>query len=47
LLPSLLFMTFVLISEIWHFAYRLQTFLAIRIIRGLEGDYSISPRHKT
>src|SRR5262245_8341675 len=44
LLSSLLFMIFVLVSEIWHFAYRLQTSLAIRIIRGLEEDYSIAPR---
>src|SRR5215510_2648780 len=47
LIPSLMFLIFVLVSEIWYFAYRLYTFLAIRIIRGLEEDYSIAPRHKT
>ena len=44
LVPSLMFLIFVLVSEIWYSAYRLYTFLAIRIIRRLEENYSIAPR---
>jgi hypothetical protein len=43
LIPDALLLTFVLVSELWHFALRLETFLTIRILNEMEERYNLVP----
>jgi hypothetical protein len=47
LLEDFLLLLFVLVSEIWHFAVRLQTLLSIRLLNGMEKEYEIKPLPKS
>jgi hypothetical protein len=47
LLQDLLLVSFLLVSEAWHFFLRLKTFMAIRLIDQLEAQYRLEPRHKS
>jgi len=44
LIPDLLLLLFVLVSEVWHFAVRLQTMLTLKLLDKLEDRFSIRPR---
>jgi hypothetical protein len=44
LFQDFLLLAFVLISEVWHFALRLKTFLAVRLLTDLETTYSLRPK---
>ena len=44
LFQDFLLLCFVLISEVWHFALRLRTFLAVQLLSKLETSYSLKPR---
>jgi hypothetical protein len=43
LLPDALLLAFVLVSELWHFAFRLNTFLTIRILNDMEEKFTLVP----
>jgi hypothetical protein len=43
LLPDALLLAFVLVSELWHFAFRLDTFLTIRILNDMEEKFTLVP----
>jgi len=43
LLPDALLLAFVLVSELWHFAFRLDTFLTIRILNDMEEQFTLVP----
>src|SRR5882757_8290667 len=43
LLPDTLLLAFVLVSELWHFAFRLDTFLTIRILNDMEEKFTLVP----
>jgi hypothetical protein len=44
LFQDFLLLAFVMISESWHFALRLKTFLAVRLLTDLETTYSLRPK---
>jgi hypothetical protein len=44
LFQDFLLLCFLLISEIWHFALRLKTFLAVQTLSELEASYSLRPK---
>lgn len=46
LLQDFLLLLFLLVSEVWHFALRLKTYMAINVINELENEYAIRPRAK-
>jgi hypothetical protein len=46
LLEDFLLLLFVLVSEVWHFALRLQTYLSIQLLNRMEEEYLIRPRPK-
>lgn len=43
LLQDFLLLAFVLISELWHFAFRLDTFLTIRVLNDMEEKFTLQP----
>jgi hypothetical protein len=43
LLPDALLLAFVLVSELWHLAFRLDTFLTIRILNDMEERFTLVP----
>jgi hypothetical protein len=43
LLPDFLLLMFVLVSELWHFALRLDTFLTIRVLNEMEEKFTLEP----
>jgi hypothetical protein len=47
LLPDILLLVFIAISELWHFALRLKTAVSIRVLNDLEDNFVIEPRLKT
>jgi hypothetical protein len=43
LLQDFLLLMFVLVSELWHFALRLDTFLTIRVLNEMEEKFTLEP----
>jgi hypothetical protein len=43
LLQDFLLLAFVLVSELWHFALRLNTFLTIRVLNEMEEKFTLEP----
>jgi len=43
LLPDVLLLVFIAVSEFWHFAFRLKTAVSISVLNALETNFSIEP----